>query len=101
MSFSIVREARMNRPIELSLPNIWSTTGATGIWMRGDELRQALRNFSIDRIRAPVQLNDAADDRPTKELDEHFASAYGIFAGKANKVATLRFSSERARWVAG
>ncbi len=65
-----------------------------------DELRQALRNFSVDRIRAPVQLSDAADDRPTKELDEHFASAYGIFAGKANKVATLRFSGERARWVA-
>jgi len=29
-----------------------------------------------------------------------FASAYGIFAGTANKMATLRFSRERARWVA-
>lgn len=65
-----------------------------------DELRQALRSFSIDRIRTPVQLSDAADDRPDAELDEHFASSYGIFAGKANKMATLRFSRERARWVA-
>ena len=65
-----------------------------------DELRQALRSFSVDRIRAPVQLNDAADDRQVPELDEHFASSYGIFAGKANKMATLRFSRERARWVA-
>jgi proteasome accessory factor C len=65
-----------------------------------DEMRSALRSFSIDRIRAPVELSDAADTRPDAELDEHFASAYGIFAGKANKTATLRFSSERARWVA-
>ena len=65
-----------------------------------DELRQALRSFSVDRIRAPVQLNDAADDCSAAELDEHFASAYGIFAGKANRMATLRFSCERARWVA-
>lgn len=65
-----------------------------------DELRGALRSFSIDRIQAPVQLSEAADDRPTAELDEHFATAYGIFAGKANKVAVLRFSRERARWVA-
>jgi predicted DNA-binding transcriptional regulator YafY len=33
-------------------------------------------------------------------LDEHYASAFGIFAGKANRVAVLRFSAERARWVA-
>ena len=28
------------------------------------------------------------------------ASSYGIFAGKANKTAVLRFSAQRARWVA-
>jgi proteasome accessory factor C len=65
-----------------------------------DELRAALRSFSIDRIQTPVQLDEAAEDRPAAELDEHFASAYGIFAGKANKLAVLRFSRERARWVA-
>lgn len=65
-----------------------------------DELRRALRSFSIDRIRSPVQLDEVAEDRPTSELDEHFASSYGIFAGKANKEAVLRFSRERARWVA-
>jgi proteasome accessory factor C len=65
-----------------------------------DELRQALRSFSVDRIRAPFQLSDAADDRAATELNEYFSSAYGIFAGRANKMATLRFSPERARWVA-
>lgn len=65
-----------------------------------DELRKALRSFSIDRIQAAELLEISADDRPTPELNEHFASAYGIFAGKANKRAVLRFSGERARWVA-
>ena len=37
---------------------------------------------------------------PEAELDEHYASAYGIFGGKADKVAVLRFTPERARWVA-
>jgi predicted DNA-binding transcriptional regulator YafY len=37
-----------------------------------------------------------ADER----LDEHYASAYGIFGGRADKVAVLVFTEERARWVA-
>jgi predicted DNA-binding transcriptional regulator YafY len=37
---------------------------------------------------------------PVSTLDEHFATAYGIFSGKANKTAVLRFSPERARWIA-
>ena len=51
-------------------------------------LREGLRTFAADRIRA------------ARELEEHFASSYGIFAGKANKTAVLRFTAERARWVA-
>jgi proteasome accessory factor C len=65
-----------------------------------DELRTALRSFSIDRIRTAFELPEAAIEVPRSERDEHFASAYGIFSGKANKTAVLRFSPERARWVA-
>ena len=65
-----------------------------------DELRNALRSFSIDRILSATQLEERAVDIPNTQLDEHYASAYGIFAGKANKIAVLRFSRERARWVA-
>jgi predicted DNA-binding transcriptional regulator YafY len=36
-----------------------------------------------------------------KDLKEYFETSYGIFRGKANKVAKLRFTPERARWVAG
>lgn len=65
-----------------------------------DESRNALRSFSIDRILRAATLEERAFDVPESELDEHFASAYGIFGGKADKIATLRFSQERSRWVA-
>ena len=65
-----------------------------------DHLRRALRSFSIDRIGQAIELDEPADDIAETKLDEHFVSAYGIFAGKADKTATLRFSAERARWVA-
>jgi proteasome accessory factor C len=65
-----------------------------------DELRSALRSFSIDRIRAAVELPQTAVDIPATELEKHYASAYGIFAGTANKTAVPRFSPQRARWIA-
>ena len=63
-------------------------------------LRKGLRSFAVDRVKNAVEIEETADARPEEELDEHYASAYGIFAGKANKTAVLRFSAERARWVA-
>jgi proteasome accessory factor C len=65
-----------------------------------DESRAALRSFSVDRILRATVLEERAFDVPEAELDEHYASAYGIFGGKADKVAVLRFTPERARWVA-
>ena len=62
--------------------------------------RNALRSFSVDRIEMAAEVDVPAKDIPERELDDHFASAYGIFAGKANKTAVLRFTPERARWVA-
>lgn len=65
-----------------------------------DELRSALRSFSIDRIREAKELSEKAADIPDDELDRHYASAYGIFAGPADSIAVLRFTGKRARWVA-
>lgn len=62
--------------------------------------RQALRSFAVERIGASTLLDTAALEIPEVELDEHFATGYGIFAGKAIHTAILRFTSERARWVA-
>lgn len=63
-------------------------------------LRNELRSFSVDRVRSAQELDEVADAIADAELDEHFASSYGIFAGRANKTAVLCFSAERARWVA-
>jgi predicted DNA-binding transcriptional regulator YafY len=62
--------------------------------------REALRSFAVERIRAVKALEERAQDIPDDELDAHFASGYGIFAGNPKHVAVLRFSPERARWVA-
>jgi len=63
-------------------------------------LRKGLRSFAVDRVKNATEIKEIADARSDAELDEYYASAYGIFAGKANKTAVLRFSPERARWVA-
>jgi proteasome accessory factor C len=63
-------------------------------------LRKGLRSFSVDRVNAAEELEEQADSLPEHELDEYFATSYGIFGGKANRTAVLRFSRERARWVA-
>jgi len=61
---------------------------------------RALRSFSVDRIRKSQPLEQIALEISDAELDAHFASAYGIFAGAATHTAILRFTPERARWVA-
>lgn len=63
-------------------------------------LRGALRNFALDSIHAAELLPQAATDIPAPELDAQFNPGYGIFAGKAVAHARLRFTAERARWVA-
>lgn len=63
------------------------------------ELRKALRNFSVSEIRHAHVTDTPADVIDEAVLNEYYASSYGIFAGKANKRAVLRFDSERARWV--
>ena len=62
--------------------------------------RNALRSFAVDRLREARMLDKRTKDIVEKELDAHFASSYGIFAGKPKHTAVLRFTPERARWVA-
>jgi proteasome accessory factor C len=65
-----------------------------------DEGKAELRCFAIDRILRLTLLKQRAVDVADAELDAHYASAYGIFGGQADKLAVLRFTTERARWVA-
>lgn len=62
--------------------------------------RRELRSFSVDAIRSVRVLDDTAKDVPEEDLDAAQGSGYGIFAGRQLQWATLRFSADRARWVA-
>jgi predicted DNA-binding transcriptional regulator YafY len=62
---------------------------------------EGVRSFSLDAIRVADLLDEKAKDVPKAELDAHFQSGYGIFAGKDVQWAKLRFTPERARWVSG
>lgn len=63
-------------------------------------LRQALRNFAVDAIQDAAILECAAKEVGEARLDAYFKASYGIFAGASIRWARLRFSPERARWVA-
>lgn len=62
--------------------------------------RTALRSFAVERISAARALPQRCHDIPDAQLDAHYASSYGIFAGEPEHTAVLRFTPERARWVA-
>ena len=62
--------------------------------------RGALRSFALDTLRRVKVLSDQAREVADDVLDAHYASAYGIFAGRPRGKAVLLFSPERARWVA-
>lgn len=62
-------------------------------------LRNELRIFALDAIRE-VQLTEKSTiEVNQQELDEHFRSGYGIYAGKADKRAVLKFNKARALYV--
>lgn len=62
--------------------------------------RRGLRNFAIDSIRRAQILEKPAREVTPKTVDAALGPGYGIFAGRRLKWATLRFTPERARWVA-
>jgi len=62
--------------------------------------RQALRSFALERVENVVCTEEPAADLGESELDAHFTASYGIFGGPPRHTAVLRFTPERARWVA-
>ncbi len=65
-----------------------------------DHGKQALRTFAVDSIRRAMLFDAKALNVPDKILDAELGSGYGIFAGRKTQTAVLRFTSERARWIA-
>ncbi|MDO8346759.1 MAG: YafY family protein [Rugosibacter sp.] len=63
-------------------------------------LRQDVRNFALDSIQRAEVLEIKAREVSRRAMNETLGPGYGIFSGGALKLAKLRFSPERARWVA-
>lgn len=63
-------------------------------------LRQGLRNFAVDAIQEAALLKTPAKEVSDAKLDATFGPSYGIFSGMRIRWARLRFTPERARWVA-
>ncbi len=63
-------------------------------------LRQGLRSFAVDGVRGAEILDSPAREVSERRLDAVLGAGYGIFSGRRVNWARLRFSPERARWVA-
>ena len=65
-----------------------------------DHGKNALRTFAVDSIRRAALIDTKARNVPDKTLDTELGNGYGIFAGRKTQTAVLRFTPERARWIA-
>ncbi|MDT8453483.1 MAG: WYL domain-containing protein [Gammaproteobacteria bacterium] len=63
-------------------------------------LKNEFRTFAVERIEHAGTLKQKAKHINEEKLDNYFAAAFGIFSGPATHTAVLRFTPERARWVA-
>lgn len=63
-------------------------------------LRDDVRSFSVDAIQSATALDQDAVAIEEKTLQKNLDGTYGIFSGKSRKLAKLKFSAFRARWVA-
>lgn len=63
-------------------------------------LREDIRSFALDGLRAVRLLEERAKPVPDADLDAALAAGYGIFSGRGTQTAKLRFSPRAARWVA-
>jgi len=62
--------------------------------------RNDLRRFAVDAIESPELLPERAKAIDMKTIERSLGSGYGIFSGEATAWASLRFTPQRARWVA-
>lgn len=61
--------------------------------------KKDIRSFSVDSIKKAEILEKKSEDISERKLNDVLGSGYGIFSGTNVKWATLRFTSERSKWV--
>jgi predicted DNA-binding transcriptional regulator YafY len=63
-------------------------------------VRKDLRVFAVDAIKSALVVEEPAREVADESLDRVLGAGYGIFSGAETQTAVLRFTPERARWVA-
>ena len=63
-------------------------------------MRRAVRSFALDAIRHASRIDTSAKEVASRTLDQLLGAGYGIFSGRSIRWAKLRFTPERAQWVA-
>ena len=63
-------------------------------------LRKDLRVFAVDAIKSALVVEKPAREVADENMDRVLGAGYGIFSGAETQTAVLRFTPERARWVA-
>lgn len=61
--------------------------------------KNALRTFSLEAIQQIELINQPLYKVEKQKIKQHFESSYGIFAGKADQQAIIKFSPYISRWV--
>lgn len=63
-------------------------------------VRKDLRVFAVDAIKSAKVIEEPAREVADESMDRVLGAGYGIFSGAETQTAVLRFTPERARWVA-
>ena len=63
-------------------------------------VRKDLRVFAVDAIKSALVVEEPAREVADENMDRVLGAGYGIFSGAETQTAVLRFTPERARWVA-
>jgi len=63
-------------------------------------IRNDLRVFAVDAIKSAQVIEEPAREVADENMDRVLGAGYGIFSGAETQTAVLRFTPERARWVA-
>ncbi len=61
--------------------------------------KNALRTFAIERIQRLKTHKTNSKKISSKELDDYYTPSFGIFGGKVQHIAILKFTPQRSQWV--
>lgn len=94
--YSRFRDETVRREISPQRLNYYQENWYVDAWCH---LRNSVRRFALDSLRAVSPTAEHAKEVPDDELQATLDAGYGIFSGAAVAWAEISFTNERARWV--